>query len=346
MVERSLVEEFLGQLEGRGYLADRLEVPMLDQLEATPAMQDGSSQRADTAVDVWIYPVTLAGQNAALVAWWSGGRLRNLGYVVLPPVPADRAKHLKAQLAQLAWAGELEGWLAAPPGNWHLVADPVNAAEWEILLRDGLGEPVQVTTPLPPVELAANTARRVAASNSHAALLPAEFPARYRQQFVDRLWVRALVATGVLYAIGVVVYLAAVALLAVQTQKVEKQVAGISNQYTNTLQLQARIGVLKKRQALKYAALDCWKTVAEQLPAGIALQRFSFANGQRLSLSGTTTPDLINTLLDFNSTMQKATNNDRPMFDLHAGDAVSPRQTGNTVSWSFSLQLLNTEEAQ
>src|SRR5208283_3623603 len=37
IVERGVVEEFLGKLESRGYLADRLEVPMLDQLEATPA---------------------------------------------------------------------------------------------------------------------------------------------------------------------------------------------------------------------------------------------------------------------------------------------------------------------
>src|ERR1017187_4894013 len=89
IAERSVVEEFLGKLEGRGYLADRLEVPMLDQLEAMPATEDGA----------WIYPVMLAGQSAALVAWWYAGALRDLSYVVLPPT-GDRAKNLKAQLAQ------------------------------------------------------------------------------------------------------------------------------------------------------------------------------------------------------------------------------------------------------
>ena len=84
---------------------------MLDQLAATPATDDGA----------WIYPALLNGQNAALVAWWFGGALRNLSYVVLPP-DGDRAKSLQAQLAQLAWAGELEGWLTAQP-QWHLVAD-------------------------------------------------------------------------------------------------------------------------------------------------------------------------------------------------------------------------------
>ena len=123
MAERGAVEEFLGKLEGRGYLADRLEVPMLDQLEATPATEDGSSHRGEAAAEAWIYPVVLAGQSAALVAWWCGGTLRNLSFVVLPPA-GDRAKNLKAQLAQLVWAGELEGWLPASPGRWHLVADP------------------------------------------------------------------------------------------------------------------------------------------------------------------------------------------------------------------------------
>jgi len=342
IAERSVVEEFLGKLEGRGYLADRLEVPMLDQLEATPATEDGLSRQSEAAADVWIYPVALAGQSAALVAWWCGGALRNLSFVVVPPGDG-RAKNLKAQLAQLAWAGELEGWLTVPPGNWHLVADPVNAAEWENALREGLNEPVQVTPPLPPAELAAHTARRAASSGSRATLLPVEFPARYHQQFVDHLWLRGLVTTGVLYAIGVAIYFCAVVFLSIQTHKVEQAVADQSGSYTNALQLKAQYDVLKERQELKYAALDCWKIVAEQLPSNITLQRFSFADGKKLSLGGTAAPDQINTLFDFNTAMQKVTANGRPMFNSQGGEPVNPRQTGNTMTWSFSLQLQNAE---
>jgi hypothetical protein len=342
IAERSVVEEFLGKLEGRGYLADRLEVPMLDQLEATPATEDGLSRQSEAAADVWIYPVALAGQSAALVAWWCGGALRNLSFVVVPPGDG-RAKNLKAQLAQLAWAGELEGWLTLPPGNWHLVADPVNAAEWENALREGLNEPVQVTPPLPPAELAAHTARRAASSGSRATLLPVEFPARYHQQFVDHLWLRGLVTTGVLYAIGVAIYFCAVVFLSIQTHKVEQAVADQSSSYTNTLQLKAQYDVLKERQELKYAALDCWKIVAEQLPSNITLQRFSFADGKKLSLSGTAAPDQINTLFDFNTALQKVTANGRPMFNSQGGEPVNPRQTANTVTWSFSLQLQNAK---
>ena len=334
IAERSVVEEFLGKLEGRGYLADRLEVPMLDQLAATPATEDGA----------WMYPLVLAGQNAMLVAWWCGGALRNLSYVVLPPA-GDHANNLKAQLAQLAWAGELEGWLTAPPNRWHLVADPANATEWENALREGLGKPVQVVPPLPPAQLAAHTARRAASSGSRATLLPVEFPARYHQQFVDRLWLRGLVTTGVLYAIGVAIYFCAVGLLSIQTRKVEQAVADKSSHYTKALQLKAEYDVLKERQELKYAALDCWKIVAEHLPPNITLQRFSFADGKKLSLSGTAAPDQVNTLFDFNTAMQKVAANGHPMFNSQGGEPVNPHPAGNGVTWSFSLQLQNTERA-
>ena len=82
------------------------------------------------------------------------------------------------------------------------MADPVNAAEWENVLREGLDEPVRVSQPLPPAELAGRTARRAAAASERANLLPAEFSARYHQQFVDRLWLRGLGIAGVLYAVA------------------------------------------------------------------------------------------------------------------------------------------------
>ncbi len=86
-----------------------------------------------------------------------------MSFVTLPPA-GDRAAELKTQLGLLAMAGEVEGWLAGSP-KWHLVADPVNATEWEQLLRGALNEPVQVTAPPSPVELAQRCAVRAAASD-------------------------------------------------------------------------------------------------------------------------------------------------------------------------------------
>ena len=329
---RAAVEEFLGRLEKDGYLADRLEAPMLDQLEATPATENGA----------WIY-AGARGKDAALVAWRSGGALRNLCLIVLPP-EVERVKSLKDQLTQLCWAGEMEGWLTEPP-KWHLVADPVNAAGWEKLLREALNEPVRVVEPAAAAELAARTARR-AASSAGAALLPAEFTARYHQQFVDRLWLRGLAMTGIFYVIGVVIYFGAVSWLGHQTSQVEGAVAGISNDYTNVLQLKARYAVLAQREQLKFAALDCWQIVAEQLPAGLTLQRASFAEGQKLSLSGVCSSDQIVQISDpgrFYDAVRKAKLDGQDMFEATPIEALIWNGSGNTVNWHFTLQLKHAE---
>jgi hypothetical protein len=254
-------------------------------------------------------------------------------------------KSLKGQLVQLNWAGEMEGWLTAQP-QWHLVADGAAAGEWETFLRESVGEPVQVTKPLPPEELAARTARRAAGTNPSAVLLPAEFSAHYREQFFDRLWLHGLFATGIFYLVCVAVYFCATFLLGVQTRKVEQQVAAISSDYTNALQLKARYDVLKERQELKFAALDCWKLVAEELPAGISLQRFSFANGQRISLNGMVPAEDIGKIINFNDGLRKAQLNGQPMFTTEGGEPLVYRQSGSQATWNFALDLQRTEEEQ
>jgi Tfp pilus assembly protein PilN len=335
LAERSAVEEFLGKLEAQGYLADRLEAPMLDQLQSAPANEDGA----------WIYPVSSGGQSIALAAWWIGGALRSLSFIVLPST-GDRVKSLKDQLAQLTWAGEIEGWLTAQP-KWHLVADSAMAGEWETFLREGLGEPVQVISPLPSGELAARTAQRVTGANPSSVLLPAEFSKRYQEQFFDRLWLHGLGAALVLYLAVVAVYFCATGWLALKTNKIEQQVADVSGSYTNALLLKARYDVLEQRQELKFAALDCWKLVAEQLPAGVSLQRLSFSNGRRLSLNGTVPSEDINKIIDFNETLRKSQLNGQPMFnrDPGSGEPLVYRQGGDQVTWNFALDLQNAEEA-
>jgi len=340
IAERSAVEEFLGRLEKEGFLADRLETPLLDQLEAVMTGADGRSRQSEATADAWLFPLSLGGQNAALVAWWFGGALRNLSFVTLPAA-GDRAQELKDQLAHLAWAGELEGWLTAEP-KWHLVADPVNAAEWENVLRAALNEPVAVSAPPAPAELAAGTAKRAATAGS-SNLLPAEFTARYHQQFVDRLWLRGLAYAGLAYAAACVIYFCAVGILGFQTSRVEGDVAKISGSYTNSMELKAKFAVLKERAQLKYAALDCWQLVAQELPPGIPLQRLSFTDGRKLSLSGQVDAAATQKIIDFYDALRKGKLNGQPVFDPTPLDQLVYRQSGNTVVWNFSLQLLHTE---
>jgi hypothetical protein len=334
IAQRSAVEQFLGKLQEKNFLPDRLEAPMLDQLEAITTTEDST----------WVFPGAMGHPHAAMVAWYGGGVLRNLSFVLLPAA-GDRAADLKKQLAQLVWAGELEGWLAAKPA-WHLVAEGTAAAEWEPLLRQAVDEPVKVSPPLGAADLAARTARRAAQASpiATAALLPAEYSSRYREQFRDRLWLHGLFAAGVIYVIYVAFYFSATTFRGYQAGKVDQQVAALSEDYTNTIELKARYAVLQERQNLKYAALDCWKVVADNMPEGITLQRFGFGGGQTLSLNGTTTQDQIDSLLNFNTALKDAKLNGQPMFK----DAEPPtwHQYQNNVTWSFSLQLQHTEKAE
>ena len=333
---RAAVEEFLGKLEQSGYQADRLEVPMLDLLESTTVAEDGA----------WIYAGT-RGKNVALVAWRVKGALRNLCLIALPP-EGDRGKNLKSQLAHLCWAGELEGWLAEPP-KWHLVADAVNAAEWENLLRDALNETVHVTEPPTPAEVAARTAGRAAAAQG-GALLPAEFTERYRQQFVDRLWLRGLIATGIIYAIAVVIYFGATQVLGYRTVSVEQKAGQLAGAYTNVLQLKARYAVLAQREQLKFAALDCWKIIADDLPAGLTLQRANFADGSKLTLSGVCAPNQLGDIMDqdkFYDSVRKAKLDDgQTMFEPTPIEPLYYSQNNGQVNWHFTLQLKRTEGVQ
>ncbi len=331
-VERKVVEEFLGQLETAGYLADRIELGALD-LIAT-AKIDGNG--------AWIYPGASGGPDTALVAWWYGGKLQSLNAITLPAA-GDRAEALKEQLAQMAWAGELEGWLTALP-QWTLVADDEAVAQWEAPLRQGLDAPIRLVHPLPAADLAALTAKRAAASDGKGNLIPPEFATRYRNQFFDRLWIRGVFAVGAIYFFLVGVYIAAVSVQDYRVGAVEAQVEGLSEDYTNALQLKARFQVLKTREELKFAALDCWKVTAELLPETLTLESFGFSDGRKLALSGTAPADSVGDVNKFYGEIRKATVNSQPMFDFNKGQALSTRVgPGGLVNWNFGLELKRTE---
>jgi len=328
IVARQVVEEFLGQLEGQGYLADRLELPVVDQLQATTVSGDGA----------WIYPEALGGKNTGLAAWWYAGVLQNVDLLHLPD--ANHLDALREQLTQMAWAGELEGWLTAPP-RWHLVATPGSSAQWETALRTALDQPIEIVEPVPAPQLAALTARRVTHGGAQTNLLPPEFSQRYHQQFVDRLWIRGLLAVGVLYLVGLAVYGTALGFAVYRTKGVETQAASISNEYTNTVKLREIYNVLNERQGLKYAALNCWKAVAETLPETVKLETWNFSEGRKLALAGTVPQDSASDLRKFEKTMRNL-----PLFARGRGDELNYSSSGasGTYRWSFSVELQKGEE--
>jgi hypothetical protein len=253
----------------------------------------------------------------------------------------DLGESLRQQISQIAWSGELEGWLTSPP-TWHLVADGATAAVWEPMLNQVADQPVKVINSVPQTQLAALSAKRSVQANGTANLVPAEYTARYRQQFVDRLWIRGLGALGVLYLIGVVIYFGALQVLSFQNRRMQSQVRAISGSFTNALKMEARIKVLEERKNLQYAALDCWKTVAELLPAEVSINWMSFSRGKTLDLQGSVPQENEIEVTDFNQAMRSARANGELLFS----EVTTPTSTirGNSVEWRFTCKLKSGEK--
>jgi hypothetical protein len=327
---RNLVEEFLGKLEGDGYLADRLEVPFIDQLLATKASADG----------VWIYPGAGVDEDTCLVAWWYGDVLQNVSLLHLPPAE-ERGAFLRDQIAQMAWAGELEGWITSPPRRF-LVADPELGSAWQPMLQEGAEQHVEVVAPLPEPEVAKLTARRASHENAAGSLVPPEYTARYRQQFVDRIWMRSVFAVALLYLFGVFVYLAWVQYVDFTVGGIEQQARGLANTYTNALRLKDQVRVMQDQLNLQFAALECYKAISEKLPESVILDTFAFSRGRTLRLSGTAPRDAQTRLTtDFSDALRHHAVDGQPLFSKVSVPSTSLR--GEQLNWNMELELARGE---
>jgi hypothetical protein len=325
---RSAVEEFLGQLEGEGFLPDRLEAPGLEQFLAAKVNGEG----------VWIF----AGGDGepALAAWWYGGTIQNVTLVALPAGP-DRGPQLRTQLEQTAWAAELEGWLTGPL-KIHLLAPREEIAYWETTFKDW-AESFETLTPATPKELAALSAERCGSAAPSTSLLPPEFAVRYHQQFVDRLWMRSLVGVAAVYILGVLFYFGMLYVYQVKDDTVKKDLALMGPGYTNSLRDLEQIHILQDRQALKFAALDCWKAVAENLPESMTVENMFFQRG-KLELSGTILADNPEDVGTFNDALRTAT--DASHHDPLFAEVAPPTTVinGGKGTWRFSCELKNGGE--
>jgi hypothetical protein len=329
IVARAYVEEFLGQLETQNYLADRLELPLLDQLRATAIKEDGA----------WIYPGAGGDQYSCLVAWWYGGTLRNLSLVHLPAAE-NRGALLQEQLLQMTWAGELEGWLTFLP-RFHLIADEPVASAWVALFKPE--QAVELVKPLTGLELAALTCKRATNGEVRTNLLPPEFTTRYQQRFNERLIMQALGALLFLYVLIVSVYVGWTQFEKFRFSQRADQAAKLGLEYTNTIQLKEHVRVLQDQVDLQYAALDCYKSVADCLPAEITVGMVNFDHGKTLNLTGTGGSDDRVKVLDFMEAMRKYEVKNQLLFKNFNGPRIDA-QLNQPLRWSFSCDLKRTDE--
>ena len=160
----------------------------------------------------------------------------------------------------------MEGWLTAPP-RFHVVAGPAEAEVWKALFAPWADNPVEVVPPTAPAELAALSAQRTGNNGATTNLLPPEYSKRYHQQLVDRLWMRAVMAVVGAYIFGVLVYFGVLYGCKQDTTiKSARRWPGLRLSYDNAAADVCKFKILTDRQNLKYAALDCWKAVAEKMP--------------------------------------------------------------------------------
>ena len=325
---RGYVEEFLGAIQEQGFLADRIESPGLDQLLSVKMNEDG----------LWIFPGGPG--EPALMAWHYGGAIQNLTLFPLAQGP-EGGPQLQAHLEQIAWAGELEGWLTAPP-RIHLVANPAEAQVWKALFTGWADISVEVVPPVAPAELAACSAQRTGNNGATTNLLPPEYSARYHQQLVDRLWMRGLMAVVGVYLLVVLGYFAALFEMKSKNESARTELAGLGAAYTNALGHDLQIKLLKDRQNLKYASLDCWKAVAENLPPDLTLDSFYF-NRSRLDLRGTGAPDQTEEIYLFHNGLRQA--QDASHSGLLFSDVSAPnfQNPGAKMTWNFTCTLKNSE---
>ena len=339
IVSRDVVESFIGKVEQQNYQPDRLEIPQINQILSDGVREDGA----------WIYPGTGPDSDICTVAWWFGGTLHGLHVVRLPqpPPPVEgtippnvdelRAAFLQEHLLQVAWAGELEGWLVMPV-KWHIVADDETAARWIPFLSRLSDEPIDRQSALDRKGLAHFSARRATRDEAGVNLLPVEFAARYRQQFVDRLWMRGLGAVVALYLVGVMVYMVTLQVRGMQASRLSSEVAGLANTYTNVLRLRERVQVLQEQLNLKYAALNCFKITAELLPADFNLVNLQFGGGNRLALTGNAPTGQEQQVIDFNDAMRGATIENQRLF-RDVTPPTFPSRAGQALNWNFECRL-------
>jgi len=332
VASRHSVEAFLGRLEAEGYLADRLELPQIDELLACLEQGDG----------VWVFPRRHKERFFTMIAWLADGEVQHVGLTLLPE--AGWPDVIKAQLAQVVWAGELDGWLQGSPGV-HLLADGELAAVFEPVLREFAGGPVKVLPPPTEPQLALLTAAR-AQTSQPVPLLPAEQATRYRQVFVDRIWMRSLGAVVLVYLFGVLAYFAAIEWARHQQAALELTRNGLARTYTNTLQLAQQVKILQNQMNLKYAALDSFKAVAEKLPDGLTISSFSFQRGSRVQLFGLAAANDAGKVAAFVGELQATESAGRRLFASVNAPSIRADPASGQNRWDFECELANPEQVR
>ncbi len=328
---RERVEAMLAEGTAAGYATDGFDLPLLRELRGVQPAGDG----------VWVLMEIQPTSVQALVGWFVDGVWRDVSLFQLPAGPAA-AGTLVNCLNQTAWAGELEGWMAALPPVRLRIA-PEAAEPYLAALGDWSGQGVQSENRSDRGAVAAASAlTRLRAAPT--ALVPEEVTVRQRAALVDRLWLRGLGGVFVTYLFVVFVYLGLLNWKQYQLDELKGNAVGLSRQYTNTLQLKAQVEVLQEQVGLKFAALEAWQAAVEHLPSTMTLTQLDFRKGQQLDLTGTVPTDSQSDVTAYSKKLQDVKSDSQPLFAQVAVERVDATRAGaGGASWTIKAVLRKAE---
>jgi len=204
-----------------------------------------------------------------------------------------------------------------------------------------------VTSDLPPDEetLAKSSAERATRHLSRANLMPQEIRQKYRQQYIDGLWMSSLGGIALVYIFAVLIYFVALEWRRGESIDLQTAMRSKANSYTNTMQLQAKVQILQEQVDLKYSALDCLKVTAELLPDGMSLLSFNFRQGKVVTLRGNVPTDQSHKVTDYHESLIQAKVGEHPLFANVSDPTISSapgrgsRSSNQTSTWSFNCEL-------
>ncbi|MCS1411564.1 MAG: hypothetical protein M2R45_04764 [Verrucomicrobia subdivision 3 bacterium] len=332
IVEATIVESELERFESAGCQPDRLEVPWCHELVLV-----------DRATDqLWVRLGQQGDDIVALTAWIIDQTVQHVTLAKLPNTD-EGAQSLTEQLDRTAWTGELEGWLSDIPAV-QLCSDSEADVLWQERLESWSAHPLETQRARLPQELATISAQRATRSDSRANLLPEGHRTRYRQQYIDGMWMKGIGTIMLMYIFGVLIYFAMLEWIQREYSDLQMQGRTTAQQYTNVLKMQARIDVLQEQVDLKFSALECLRVISEQLPTELRLDSFKFYMGKTLSLYGKVSTADTEKVIDYHRALINAELGDAKLFSNVSDPSITAaRGQSRTLStdsrWSFTCEL-------
>lgn len=332
---RDSVESRLIDLEASGFLADRVEAPILREFFFNDAKEDGAHIQLIQGKDSVL----------SLVSWWFNGRLHDINSFNLPDHEESR-KALIEKINRVTWAGEVAGWMS-PDVTCYLSKRGEVSADWQAALANCFGTRIREVESTSEVDLATATAE-YAAKTAAPGLMLEDYAKRYRQRFQDGLWMEGIKGAVAMLLLGLVAYFGYGNWLQSELDDLVVKAKREGGQYTNALSLKARVETLEKRKALKFAALEAWYKVSVELPQELKFSELTFTSDQTLNgktsrqlrIRGSADTGTKNLIFNYQEALTRMeSNNGNTLFSEVSSDGTREDTRKKQLTWALTCEF-------